>query len=42
MNRYIEKNIEDKLANLIIDAGDKSLYGIALSVKDNEIVIDTM
>ena len=42
MNRYIEKNIEDKLANFIIDAGDKSLYGIALSVKDNEIVIDTM
>ena len=41
MNRYIEKNVEDKLASLIIEA-DSAIFGIALSVKDNEIVIDSM
>ena len=41
MNRYIEKNIEDKLASLIIEA-DSVICGIALSVKDDEISIDSM
>ena len=40
MRRFIERNIEDKLASLIIDNYDSRLSGFALSVNDGEIKVD--
>ncbi len=40
MRRYIEKNIEDEVANLIIDAFPNSLSGISVSVGDNGLIFD--
>ena len=42
MRRYIERNIEDAIAAAVIDHYDNKLIGIALSVRDGEIVIDTL
>jgi len=42
MRRYIERNIEDKIANLLIENYENKLLGISLSVKDGEIVIDSI
>ena len=39
MRRYIEKNLEDKLASLIIDSYDRKPAGISVDVRDCEIVI---
>ena len=40
MRRFIERNIEDKLASLIIDNYDSRLSGFALSVNNGEIKVD--
>ena len=37
MRRFVERNIEDKIATLIIDNYGSKLLGIHLTVKDNEI-----
>ena len=42
MRRYIEQNVEDKIANVMIESYDKSLLGISLSIKNNSIVIDSI
>ncbi|MBE6644434.1 MAG: ATP-dependent Clp protease ATP-binding subunit [Ruminococcaceae bacterium] len=42
MRRFIERNIEDKIANLVIDNYGKTLLGINVSVIDDEIVIDSI
>ncbi len=42
MRRYIEKNVEDSIANVIIDSFPKKVIGIALTVKDNKIKIDSI
>lgn len=42
MRRFVEKNVEDKIANVIIDNQGKSLAGMALSLKDGEVSIDTL
>ena len=42
MRRYIERNVEDAIAAAVIDHYDNKLIGIALSVRDGEIVIDTL
>ena len=42
MRRYIERNLEDKLANLFIDNYEKRPTGISLTVKDGEIMIDSI
>jgi ATP-dependent Clp protease ATP-binding subunit ClpB len=42
MNRYIERNIEDKLANIIIERHGDNIFGVSLSVSDGEITIDTI
>ena len=42
MRRYIERNIEDAIANLIIDAFPGRLSGISISVKDDKINFDTI
>ncbi len=40
MRRYIERNVEDKLANVIIENYGKNIFGISLSAKKDEIVVD--
>lgn len=40
MRRYIERNVEDKLANVIIENYGKNIFGILLSAKKDEIVVD--
>ena len=40
MRRYIEKNVEDTVANLIIDAFPSQLAGVSLSVKDGVLKFD--
>ncbi len=42
MRRFIERNVEDILANLIIDRASDRLVGISISAKDGEITIDTI
>lgn len=40
MRRYIERNVEDKLANVTIENYGKNLFGMSLSVKDGDIAVD--
>ena len=42
MRRYIERNIEDKIANLLIDASDERIYGISLSVSQDGITVNSI
>ena len=42
MRRFIERNIEDKLASLVIDNYQTKLTGASLTVEDNEIKIETI
>ena len=42
MRRFIERNIEDIIANIMIDSSDSQVYGIALSVNDNKITVNTI
>ncbi len=42
MRRYIERQIEDKLAALFIENYEKPLIGVSLSVKDGEIVTESI
>lgn len=42
MRRYIEKNIEDEMANVIIENSQSDLSGIALSVNQGKIKIDSI
>ena len=40
MRRYIEKNVEDKVAELILSSYPKKLTGISISVLDGELKFD--
>ena len=40
MRRFVERNVEDGIANLVIDNYGKAIVGISLSVKDEKIVTD--
>ncbi len=42
MRRFIEKNVEDKIANIIIDNYETHILGIHLSVRDGEIVVSSI
>ena len=42
MRRYVERNVEDGIANLVIDNYGKAIVGISLSVKNGEIAIDSI
>ena len=42
MRRYIEKNIEDEMANVIIENSQSALRGIALSVNQGKIIINSI
>ena len=37
MRRYIEKNIEDPIANMIIDAFPDKLAGVSVKLEDNKL-----
>ena len=40
MRRYIERHVEDKLANITIENYGKDIFGMSLSVKDGEIAVE--
>jgi len=42
MRRFIEKNIEDKLASVIIENADKRLVGISLTVENGDITVNAL
>ncbi len=42
MRRFIERNVEDKIASLIVDEGRTNLIGISLGVSDGEIKVDSI
>ena len=42
MRRYIERNVEDLIANAIIDSFPSKLYGIALVVEDASIQLKSI
>ena len=42
MRRYIERNVEDKLANIIIDSLPNKVYAIAMTVADEKIKFDSI
>ncbi len=42
MRRYIEKNVEDKLANLIIENYGKRILGIHISIINDEISVSSI
>ena len=42
MRRYIEKNVEDKIANIIIDTLPDKVYAIAMTSSKGEIKFDSM
>ena len=42
MRRFIERNVEDKIANLVIENYGKQIIGIALSVANDEIKVDSI
>lgn len=42
MRRYIQKNVEDKLAELIIADYERDITQARISVRDGELAIDCM
>ena len=42
MRRYIERNIEDNIANLIIDSMPNKIYAIAITEKDGKLAIESI
>ncbi len=42
MRRYIERNVEDNIANLIIDSMPNKIYAIAITVSDGALKIDSI
>ena len=42
MRRYIERHVEDKLASLVIENFENKISGIALSVNDGDIKVDSI
>ena len=42
MRRFIERNVEDEIANIVIDNYGSNIIGIALSVKDDKIEVDIL
>ena len=42
MRRYIERNIEDSIANVIIDSMPNKVYAISISVADEKLKIDSI
>ena len=42
MRRYIERNVEDSIANLIIDSMPNKIYAIAITAADGKLKIDSI
>ena len=42
MRRYIERNVEDIIANLIIDSMPSKIYAIAITAVDGKLKIDSI
>ena len=42
MRRYIERNVEDNIANLIIDSMPTKVYAISITVSDGKLKIDSI
>ena len=42
MRRYIERNVEDNIANIIIDTMPNKIYAIAIGVSEGEIKIESI
>ncbi len=42
MRRFIEKNVEDEIASIVVDNNGKNLVGISLSVKDGRISVNAI
>ena len=42
MRRFIEKEIEDRIANVVIENNGKSLLGISLAVNNDEITVNAI
>ena len=42
MRRYIERNVEDNIANIIIDSLPTKIYAIAMTAKDGKIIFDSI
>ncbi len=42
MRRFLEREVEDKIASLMIDEGKKDILGIHLTLKDGEITISAI
>ncbi|MBQ7390649.1 MAG: ATP-dependent Clp protease ATP-binding subunit [Clostridia bacterium] len=42
MRRYIERNVEDNIANLIIDSMPSKIYAIAITAPDGKLKIDSI
>lgn len=42
MRRYIERNVEDAIANLIIEKFPDAVTGISLSISNNQIILDSI
>ncbi len=42
MRRFIERQVEDKIASLLIDRHEDKIFGISISVKNDEIIIDSI
>jgi ATP-dependent Clp protease ATP-binding subunit ClpA len=40
MRRYIERHVEDKLANITIDNYGKDIYGMSLTIKDGDVDVE--
>ena len=42
MRRYIERNVEDSIANIIIDSLPTKIYAVAMTVKDGKLKFDSI
>ncbi len=42
MRRYIERNVEDKIASLLIDKSENNILGVSLSISDNGITVNSI
>jgi ATP-dependent Clp protease ATP-binding subunit ClpA len=42
MRRFVERNVEDKIANIVIDSYGKTIIGLHIAVADDDIKIDAI
>ena len=42
MRRFIEREVEDKIANIVIDNGKNGLLGLHLFIENGEIKVNSI